>query len=354
MQQLRNVNVKSITPLSAPRQVRDEVPMSEKAVATVLRGRDELVGILEGRDERLCVICGPCSIHDEEAAYDYADRIAKLSARISDRILLVMRVYFEKPRTTVGWKGLINDPHLNDTFDIETGFRKARRILLKLNEMGVPCGTEMLEPITPQYIAEFIAWSSIGARTTESPTHRQMASGLSMPVGFKNATDGNVQIAIDAMLSSKHPHAFLGLDEDGRNAIVNTTGNRHTHLILRGGRSGTNYDFDSIQAATAMLRKTDLNNRLVVDCSHANSEKDHMKQAGVFNHVVDQYLDDSKSVLGVMLESNIREGNQKLTGAPADLEYGVSITDACIGWEMTEELLLAAADRIGSKAVAAR
>ncbi len=352
MPPLRNVNVKSITPLSSPRQVRGEVPTSEKAAATVARGRQELVEILEGRDDRLLVICGPCSIHNEDLAYDYAERMMNLSEKISDRILVVMRVYFEKPRTTVGWKGLINDPHLNDTFDIETGYRKARVILNRISEMGVACGTEMLEPITPQYIAEFITWSSIGARTTESPTHRQMASGLSMPVGFKNATDGNVQIAIDAMLSSKHPHSFLGIDEDGRNAIVNTVGNRHTHLILRGGRSGTNYDFKSIQSAADMLLNTGLNNRLVVDCSHANSEKDHAKQANVFEHVVAQYLDDNRSVLGVMLESNIHEGKQKLSGDPSALEYGVSITDACIGWEKTEELLLGAAEKIGAKSLA--
>jgi len=352
MRKLSNVNVSKVTRLSTPRQVASELPVSDKAAETVFEGRRGLVDILEGRDDRLVVVVGPCSIHDEKGAYEYAERLAAVSRRIADRIMIVMRVYFEKPRTTVGWKGLINDPHLNDTFDIETGLRAARRILGRINEMGVPCGTEMLEPIVPQYIADFITWASIGARTTESPTHRQMASGLSMPVGFKNATDGSVQIAIDAMLSSKHPHAFLGIDDDGGSAVVQTTGNPHTHLILRGGRSGTNYDFGSITAARQSLEKHGLHNRLVVDCSHANSEKDHTKQEGVFNYVVGLDAQDSKSVLGVMLESNIEAGNQKLVD-PSKLKYGVSITDACIGWEMTEKLLLAAHAKVGAKAVAA-
>ncbi len=346
MKSTQDIHVRSLTRLSTPNDVKAELPMTETANETVIAGRDAIQGILDGTDHRLLAIMGPCSIHDEKAAIEYAGRLKDLAARVADRILVVMRVYFEKPRTTVGWKGLINDPHMDDTFDIETGIRRARKLLLTLTEMGVATGTEMLEPITPQYIADLVSWASIGARTTESPTHRQMASGLSMPVGFKNATDGNVQIAVDAMLAAFHEHSFLGIDGEGCTSIVNTTGNKYCHLILRGGRSGTNYDYDSIAAAAKKLSDANLNPGVVVDCSHANSEKDHNRQEHVWNYVVDQYANGNRSVLGAMLESNIHEGNQKLTGDLSALKYGVSITDACISWEQTEKMLLNAYDRL--------
>jgi 3-deoxy-7-phosphoheptulonate synthase len=342
----QNLNVVKTTPLSSPRAVRGEIPATEKALATVVKARQEIKNILTLQDRRLLAVVGPCSIHDVDGAYDYAARLAKLSQQISDRVCVIMRVYFEKPRTTVGWKGLIYDPTLDDRFDIEAGLRLARRILLHINELGLPTGTEMLDPITPQYISDLISWSSIGARTTESQTHRQMASGLSMPVGFKNATDGSIQIAVDAMTSARSSHSFLGIDYDGQTSIVETRGNDGTHLILRGGRNKPNYDYDSIAEASELLKKSKLPTGLVVDCSHGNSEKDHNRQRAVWDYVVDQVAGGNEMVHGAMLESNINAGNQKLT-TKANLQYGVSITDACISWDQTEELLLSAHAKMG-------
>lgn len=341
----QNLNVVKTVPLSSPKTIIADYPASDKAIQTVVDARTGIKNILALKDRRFLAVVGPCSIHNETAAYEYAEKLNKLAARISDRVCVIMRVYFEKPRTTVGWKGLINDPHLDDTFDIEQGLRLARKILLTINEMGLPTGTEMLDPITPQYISDLISWSSIGARTTESQTHRQMASGLSMPVGFKNATDGSIQIAIDAMVSARSPHSFLGIDNEGRTAIVETKGNDGSHLILRGGRNKTNYDFDSIAEASNMLKASKLPTGLLVDCSHGNSEKDHNRQMGVWNYVVDQVAGGNKEVHGAMLESNLFPGNQKLV-TKETLKYGVSITDACIGWEQTEELLLSAHEKM--------
>lgn len=353
MQVTRDINVRSTVELIAPQRLIDELPMTEAANQTVVAGREAVRRILLGEDPRLLAIVGPCSIHDTAAALDYARRLQALSSQIDDRLCVIMRVYFEKPRTTLGWKGLINDPFLNGTFDIAAGLRLARKLLLDICELGLPAATEMLEPITPQYVADLVAWASIGARTTESQTHRQMASGLSMPVGYKNATDGNLQIAIDAMLSARHPHSFLGIDVQGRTCIVNTRGNPWGHLILRGGRSGPNYDAESLHLAEEALLAAGLAPNVMVDSSHANSEKDHRRQELVWDDVIGQRVQGNRNIIGLMLESNLCEGSQKLTGDLAALRYGVSITDACAGWEETRELLLRTHDRLGEAAEAA-
>src|SRR4051812_502066 len=298
MRKTENINVRKLDPLITPAGLKFEQPLSEAGADAILAGRETVKKILNGEDSRLMAIVGPCSIHDEKAGLEYAERLLKLAKHVNDRLYVVMRVYFEKPRTTVGWKGLINDPHLNDTFDISGGLRIARRILLKIAEMGLPVATEMLEPITPQYIADVITLASIGARTTESPTHRQMASGLSMPVGYKNGTDGSLQVALDAMLAARTPHAFLGIDGEGRTCVVHSQGNNWGCLILRGGRSGPNYSPDSIKFAGEELAKHGLPPRLIVDCSHANSNKDFRRQCVVWNSVVEQRLDGCASIAG--------------------------------------------------------
>jgi len=342
MQRTSDVHIRSLVPLIPPQTLIDEYPLTERAVETVVAGREAVRKILVGEDRRLLLVVGPCSIHDEKSALEYAERIRAVAGRLGDRLCIVMRVYFEKPRTTVGWKGLINDPHLDGTFDIPTGLRRARKLLLEINEMGMPAATEMLDPITPQYTADLVAWASIGARTTESQTHRQMASGLSMPVGFKNATDGNLQIAIDAMYSARAQHSFLGIDAAGRLCVVNTEGNPLGHLILRGGRAGTNYDPQTMADALAGLTKAGLAPNIMVDCSHANSDKDHRKQETVWHNVLEQRAAGNTNIIGMMLESNLFEGQQKLAADLHQLKYGVSITDACLGWDKTEELLEAA------------
>lgn len=342
MQRTFDVHIRGLVPLITPRDLEQELPITPLAAETVIAGRETVKKILLGEDRRLLVVVGPCSIHDEKAALEYADKLLAVSRRLSDRLAIIMRVYFEKPRTTVGWKGLINDPHLDGTFDIPTGLRRARSLLLKINELGLPAATEMLDPVTPQYTADLVSWASIGARTTESQTHRQMASGLSMPVGFKNATDGNLQIAIDAMISARSQHSFLGIDHAGKTCIVQTTGNPWGHLILRGGRSGTNYDAETMQAAVAGMTKAGLTPNVMVDCSHANSDKDHRKQEIVWHDVLRQRTAGNPQLIGMMLESNLEDGAQKLTGDLTQLKYGVSITDACLGWTKTEELLEAA------------
>ncbi|MDZ4861247.1 MAG: 3-deoxy-7-phosphoheptulonate synthase [Candidatus Hydrogenedentes bacterium] len=339
MQRTQDINVRSLTPLISPRDIKEFLPLSETACATVVQGREAIRKIQRREDARLLAVVGPCSIHDEKAALEYAERLTTVAARVRDRLLVVMRVYFEKPRTIVGWKGLINDPHLDGSFDVSAGIHKAREILLRINEMGMPCATEMLDPITPQYTADLVTWASLGARTTESQTHRQMASGLSMPVGFKNGTDGNLHVAIDAMEAARHPHAFLGIDADGQTCIVNTTGNLDGQLILRGGRSGPNYGPDSIAEARALLAKRNLDPHILVDCSHANSNKDYRNQPAVWRSVLNQRIDGASDILGMMVESNLVEGGQPLGGDLTALKYGVSITDSCIGWEATETLL---------------
>ncbi len=346
MQPTQFINVVSTVPLVAPKVLKTELAVTEPANKTVVEGRETIKHILAGHDPRVLVVVGPCSIHDRKSAIEYARRLKALSDKVTKTQFIVMRVYFEKPRTTVGWKGLINDPYLNDSFDIATGLRLAREILLEIGELQLPAATELLEPITPQYIADLLTLASIGARTTESPTHRQMASGLSMPIGYKNGTDGSLQVAIDAMLAAKTPHAFLGIDSDGHTCIVNTRGNPWGHLILRGGRASSNYSAEHLTTATEKLTGAGLMPRFMVDCSHGNSNKDYRNQPLVWRDVIDQRTADNKDIVGLMLESNLFPGNQKLTTDPSLLHYGVSITDGCIGWDETESLILEAHEKL--------
>lgn len=335
-----DLRVREFVRIPSPRELKAEIPTDKNVDAVVVKARRRIVDILRKKDPRLLVIVGPCSIHDEKCAIDYAERLNGLREKLSDKMEIVMRVYFEKPRTTVGWKGLINDPNINGSQDIEKGLKLARRILLKINGMGLPAATEFLDPIVPQYTADLISWAAIGARTTESQTHREMASGLSMPVGLKNATDGSLQIAIDAMKATRYGHSFLGINENGITSIVRTTGNPNSHVVLRGGHSKVNYDFDSIRKATEKLRSEKLPEVLMVDCSHANSRKKHELQQFVWNNVVDQYVNGiNPSIIGLMVESNINEGNQSIPKDLAQLRYGVSITDPCVSWKTTEGML---------------
>lgn len=327
------------TTLLSPNQVLCELPLSERAAERVFRARAEIEAVIDGRDSRALLVVGPCSIHDPEAALDYATRLLRLRERYADELVLVMRVYFEKPRTTVGWKGLINDPHLNGTFDIPVGIRTARRLLRDLAELGMPSATEMLDPIIPQYIADLVAWTAIGARTTESQTHREMASGLSMPVGFKNGTDGGLTVAINAMIAASRPHSFLGIDADGRVGVVRTSGNRHTHLVLRGGSRGPNYRDADLAAAAQVLQEAGVNPRVMVDCSHDNSGKNPENQPAVLAEVSSQMRSGSRHVLGAMVESHLVAGRQQLTSDPEALTYGQSITDGCIDFSTTERIL---------------
>lgn len=333
-----NVRVTELQPLPSPSSFIEKQPITPEIAKVVIDARDAIENIEQGRDDRMVMLVGPCSIHDEKAGLEYAKKLAVLAEEVKDKILVVMRVYFEKPRTTVGWKGLINDPNLDGTFDMQTGLTRARAFLLEVLKLGLPAGTEFLDPFTPQYLADLISWGAIGARTTESQTHRQMASGLSMPIGFKNGTGGSLQIAVDAMMAARSPHAFLGIDLEGRASVVNTAGNKAQHLILRGGSAGPNYDEESVTLAGSLLEAAGLRPNVVIDCSHANSNKDHNRQPIVFRDAISQRTDGNKGVIGLMLESHLNEGNQSL-GDPADLKYGVSITDACINWETTEDLL---------------
>jgi 3-deoxy-7-phosphoheptulonate synthase len=334
-----NVNVKSQKVLLSPAKLKEQVPATDRALDTVIAGRQICQNILDGVDKRLLVVVGPCSIHDPKAALDYATRLKTVAETVKDTMFIVMRVYFEKPRTTVGWKGLINDPHMDDSFDIEAGLKLARKLLIQINELGLPAGTEALDPISPQYLGDLISWSAIGARTTESQTHREMASALSSPVGFKNGTDGSLAVAINALHSVSKPHSFLGINADGQVAVTQTKGNRYGHIVLRGGDRGPNYDSVSISLVEKELSSANLPTNIIVDCSHANSNKDHNLQPLVFNDCVHQILEGNNSIVGMMIESNIGPGNQKLTSDRSNLAYGVSITDACIDWETTEKLL---------------
>jgi 3-deoxy-7-phosphoheptulonate synthase len=325
--------------------VKAQIPLTQAAEDTVLRGREAIANILDSQDSRLLVIVGPCSIHDPNAALEYAERLKELSDRVADKMLLIMRVYFEKPRTTIGWKGLINDPDLDGSFNVEKGLLTARQLLLKIAEIGVPVATEALDPVTPQYLSELIAWTAIGARTTESQTHREMASGLSMPVGFKNSTDGNIKIALDAILSARTPHRYLGINQAGQVCTFNTLGNPYGHLILRGG-DRPNYDAATVAYVERKLQKLGLPEKLIIDCSHGNSNKNHKLQSEVFNNILEQIDHGNRSIVGVILESNLYEGNQAIPLDIEKLNYGVSITDKCISWEETESLFLSAYDRI--------
>lgn len=323
-----------------PRALKAEWPVSEACNATVVKGRDAINAILTQKDPRLLVVVGPCSIHDPKGAMEYAMKLNGLRQEFAGKMEIVMRVYFEKPRTTIGWKGLINDPHLNNTYAIEDGLKIARRLLLDITGLGLPAATEFLDPIIPQYISDLISWAAIGARTTESQTHREMASGLSMPVGFKNGTDGSLQIAIDAMGAAMRPHNFIGIDQDGVTSIVRTKGNGDGHVVLRGGRLRTNYDAESIREAEKQLAGHKLAKVLMVDCSHANSGKKAAKQEDVWRNVIGQRMAGTKSLIGLMVESYLEEGNQPFPeDHPEKLKYGVSITDACLGWEVTERML---------------
>ncbi|HYJ09706.1 MAG TPA: 3-deoxy-7-phosphoheptulonate synthase [Polyangiaceae bacterium] len=348
MRETKNLRVVDTAVLQSPNQVLLELPLGDRAAEVVFRARAELEAVLNGGDRRRIVIVGPCSIHDPEAALDYAVRLLKLRERVADSLLVVMRVYFEKPRTTVGWKGLINDPHLDGTFDIPTGIRVARRLLRELAEMGLPSATEMLDPIIPQYIADVVAWSAIGARTTESQTHREMASGLSMPVGFKNGTDGSLGVAINAMIAASRPHSFLGIDGEGRVGVVRTSGNPHAHLVLRGGSRGPNFARAEVERAALALAKQGVNPGVLVDCSHDNSGKDPERQPEVLAEVGAQIRDGSAHLLGAMIESNIVAGRQDLRGSKRDLVYGQSITDGCVDFATTERILEGLARDAGS------
>ena len=336
----RDVIAQSTVPLITPIELVTDLPASPNVESIVAAGQNHVRQVLNGADSRFMVIVGPCSIHDGEAALEYAERLYRCSRELTDRLLVIMRVYFEKPRTTTGWKGLIYDPYLDNSFDIEAGLRQARRLLLSLAEMGIHAGTEFLDPIVPQYLADLVSWATIGARTTESQTHRQMASGLRMPVGFKNGTDGNVQVAIDAVVSARSPHGFMGLDADGRTAIIRTAGNPDSHLVLRGGNNGPNFNQATVEKAQKQLGEAGLRTHLLVDCSHGNSNKEHRNQSRTLRDVVNQRMKGNKHIAGIMLESNLNPGNQRLEGGSYRLRYGVSITDACIGWDETEELLI--------------
>ena len=337
---LQNVNVASSDLLATPEEVKRRLPLTARAADTVLHSREALRAILERRDPRLFVVVGPCSIHDVAAAREYAQLLKRLADQVAPTLFLIMRVYFEKPRTTVGWKGLINDPDLDDSFHIEKGILLARELLLHVAELGLPAGTEALDPIMPQYLSELITWTAIGARTTESQTHREMASGLSTPVGFKNGTDGALGASINALQSVKHPHHFLGITQQGQSAVFRTRGNLHAHIVLRGGGGRVNYDAVSIALAERELMQANLPATIVVDCSHGNSNKDPSVQPLVAENCVTQILDGNRSIVGLMLESHLKAGNQPIPKDLGTLEYGVSITDPCMDWPSTEALLL--------------
>ena len=335
-----DVNLQSIHPLVTPAELKTELPLTESAYQTVLHGRETIRNILDGKDKRIFVVIGPCSIHDPVAAHEYADRLKVLSDKIKDSIYIVMRVYFEKPRTTVGWKGLINDPDMNDSFNIEKGLRIGRKLLVELNEKGLPCATEALDPNSPQYYQDLISWSAIGARTTESQTHREMSSGLSSPVGFKNGTDCGLTVATNAMQSVKHGHHFLGLNNQGQVSVIRTSGNPYAHVVLRGGNGKPNYDAGSVAEAEAALAKAKVSTKIMIDTSHANSNKDPFLQPLVLKNITEQIIDGNKSIIGIMVESHLKGGRQEIPENLCDLEYGKSVTDGCIDWDTTEKVLL--------------
>ncbi len=347
MKKTDDVRVRGYTPLTVPSVLKQELPISGTAAETVSKARETLKKILLRQDKRLLVVVGPCSIHDEKAALDYAEKLNGLKEKVAETLFVVMRVYFEKPRTTVGWKGLINDPRMDGSCNMMEGLQRSRRLLMEIGDMGLPAATEMLDTITPQYLADLVTWAAIGARTTESQPHREMASGLSMPVGFKNSTDGNLASAINGITAAKTPQSFLGIDQDGNTSIVQTGGNPLCHIVLRGGKR-PNYDPISIEDARLKLIIKDLPESIMVDCSHGNSMKKFKGQPIVWQSVIDQYISGTVALSGLMLESNLFEGNQKFTGDVSALKYGVSITDECISWETTEKLMLSAHEKLKS------
>ncbi|MBC6904768.1 3-deoxy-7-phosphoheptulonate synthase [Saccharophagus sp. K07] len=341
-----DLNVVSQEILISPAELKRNLPVTEKAIETVTSGRETIRRILDRQDHRLLVVIGPCSIHDTKAAMDYAQRLKNLADEVADTLFIVMRVYFEKPRTTVGWKGLINDPYLNDSFKIQDGLHVGRKLLLDIAELGLPAATEALDPISPQYLQDLISWSAIGARTTESQTHREMASGLSSAVGFKNGTDGSLTVAINALQSVSNPHRFLGINAEGQVSIIHTRGNPYGHVVLRGGNGKPNYDSVSVTMCEKELAEAGVPTNIMVDCSHANSNKNHELQPLVLDNVANQILEGNKSIIGVMIESNIGGGNQKIPANLSELKYGVSVTDACIDWQTTEDCLRSAREKI--------
>jgi len=345
-QAVENINIEAPEILITPAELKRDIPLTDKARQTVTDGRQVIENILAGRDHRVLVVVGPCSIHDLDAAHEYALRLKKLADKVSDSLFIVMRVYFEKPRTTVGWKGLINDPYMNDSFKITDGLHIGRKLLRDILEIGLPTATEALDPISPQYMQDLIAWSAIGARTTESQTHREMASGLSSSIGFKNGTDGGLTVAINALQSVANPHRFLGINSDGKVSIVTTKGNPNAHVVLRGGNGKPNYDSVSVSICEQELASANIKPNIMIDCSHANSNKDHNLQPLVLDNVTNQILEGNQSIIGVMLESHINGGNQKLSSNPEDMAYGVSVTDACIDWQTTEKSLIEMADKL--------
>ncbi len=347
-EKIENSHLIEMTPLVSPRTIKAKLPLTESAAGLIMQTRHAICDVLHGRDRhRLLVVTGPCSIHDPQAAYEYAERLKPVIDVTRDHLVVVMRTYFEKPRTTIGWKGLINDPHLDGSCDIPAGLELAREILLHINHMGVPCASELLDPVTPQYVADLLSWAAIGARTTQSQTHREMASGLSMPVGFKNTTDGEVSGAINAMISAGHPHSFLGINADGMTSVIKTLGNPDRHIILRGGGGRPNYRQENIAQVTEMVAKEGIARPIMVDCSHGNSNKDHTRQAAICRDVLQVRQEQEYDVMGILLESNLKPGNQSWKEG-SHLEYGVSITDACIGWEESRNLLYETAEVVQS------
>tara|TARA_Y100000814_G_scaffold46308_1_gene28846 strand:+ start:3654 stop:4709 length:1056 start_codon:yes stop_codon:yes gene_type:complete len=336
---IHNVNLEYIKPLYTPEKFMNMVPVKPEQIHTVFKSRKEIGDIINETSDKFLILVGPCSIHDVQACLEYANKLKTLSDQVNDKIMIVMRTYFEKPRTTTGWKGFINDPNLNDSFDVHEGLKKARGFLNQILHIGLPTATEFLDPFMPQYYGDLISWGAIGARTVESQTHRQLSSGLSMPIGFKNGTGGSVQIAIDAIIAAKNQHVFLGIDEKGQTSVVKTSGNKYGHLILRGGKNGPNYDSKSVESAVNSLIENELDPKLVIDCSHGNSNKDHKNQSKVFKSIIEQKTNGQNAIFGVMLESHLNPGSQSIPSNPEDLKYGVSITDQCIGWDETENLI---------------
>ncbi|WP_392561613.1 3-deoxy-7-phosphoheptulonate synthase [Orbus sturtevantii] len=348
---LNNIRIKSEQRLITPDEIKKLYPLESGLENQIAESRQKIVDILERKDPRLLVVCGPCSVHDPKSAIEYAHKLKKLSNELSEHLFIVMRVYFEKPRTTVGWKGLINDPHMDSSFDIEHGLKKARKLLLDITQIGLPIATEALDPNTPQYIGDLISWSAIGARTTESQTHREMASGLSMPVGFKNGTDGNLDVAINAMKSASMPHRFVGMNQQGQVSVLQTDGNPHGHVILRGGKT-PNFDAENVNKCEAQMNQSGLIANLMIDCSHGNSNKDYRRQSIVADSIIDQIKNGNNSIIGIMIESNLCEGNQSSEQSQENIIYGVSVTDACISWDTTEQLLRKMDNELGAALIA--
>ncbi len=338
-QQVANLHVREMTPLESPEALKQHLPLSPAAAQTVTTARESIRRVLRGEDRRMLVVIGPCSIHDPDAALDYARRLQRLHVELSDQLVIIMRAYLEKPRTTVGWRGLINDPALDGSFDMSAGLKVARRLLLEINELGLPVATEMLDPISPQYLDDQISLATIGARTTEAQTHRALASGISMPVGFKNGTDGGIQVAVNACVAARGQHSFLGIDERGQSAVVKTTGNPDAFVILRGGHHGPNYHPEYVVQAARLMREAGLRPAVMIDCSHANAGGDFRRQEAVWHNVIEQVVSAPTPIIGMMVESNLVEGKQPLLADRSKLRYGVSLTDGCVGWETTELLL---------------